>query len=153
MLPSVSAEPACGDPLRAGHLWIRVKLGMSDNEPCGRRIRYIPGHLASGTMRGSREPVFGRPSTVFFVIISLDDSMRCNGVVTADKGTEPFCVFLQFLSRLIRSRLAALRHRSPQYLAGKREAKLSNVQANQNLLAAPEGAPLGCKPLHGPAQG
>src|SRR5215831_2987211 len=89
----------------------------------------------------------------FFVIISLDDSMRCNGVVTADKGTEPFCVFLQFLSRLIRSRLAALRHRSPQYLAGKREAKLSNVQANQNLLAAPEGAPLGCKPLHGPAQG
>ena len=47
MLPSVSAEPACGDPLRAGHLWIRVKLGMSDNEPCGRRIRYIPGHLAA----------------------------------------------------------------------------------------------------------
>src|SRR5262249_61188185 len=64
-----------------------------------------------------------------------------------------FAFFLQFLSRLIRSRLAALRHRSPQYLAGKREAKLSNVQANQNLLAAPEGAPLGCKPLHGPAQG
>src|SRR5262249_2405383 len=36
---------------------------------------------------------------------------------------------------------------------GKREAKLSDVQANQNLQAAPEGAPLGCKPLHGPAQG
>src|SRR6516162_9512661 len=33
---------------------------------------------------------------------------------------------------------------------GKREAKLSDVQANQNLQAAPEGAPLGCKPLHGP---
>jgi hypothetical protein len=66
---------------------------MSDNEPSGRRIRYIPGHLASGTMRGAREPAFGRPSTVFFVIISLDDSMRCKGGVTADKGTEPFCVF------------------------------------------------------------
>jgi hypothetical protein len=36
---------------------------------------------------------------------------------------------------------------------GKREAKLSDVQANQNLQAAPEGARPGCKPLCGAAQG
>jgi len=33
----------------------------------------------------------------FFVIISLDDSMRCKGVVTADKGTGAFLRFFAIL--------------------------------------------------------
>src|SRR5215831_2201767 len=31
----------------------RIKFAMSEREPSGRLIRYIPGHFESGTMRGS----------------------------------------------------------------------------------------------------
>lgn len=31
-----------------------VRLTITDSEPSGRRSRYMPGHLSSGMMRGSR---------------------------------------------------------------------------------------------------
>jgi hypothetical protein len=39
----------------------RVRFNMSERLPSGRLMRHIPGHLASGTMRGSRTGFLGDP--------------------------------------------------------------------------------------------
>jgi hypothetical protein len=103
----------------------RVMLTMSVSDPSDRLIRYMPGHLESGTMRGSRSGFLGDPRPVFSSLQDIETSTEFSACPTLDKGLLPSMLFGAFCPtlegpirpRARRASCAACRQYVPQYRA------------------------------------
>ena len=72
------------DDARASRTLVRFTISVS--VPSGRLMRHIPGHLASGTMRGSRTGFLGDPRPVFSPLQGIETSTEFSACPTLDKG-------------------------------------------------------------------
>src|SRR5262249_18493468 len=100
----------------------RVRFIMLESEPSGRRTRYMPGHLGSGTMRGSKTGFLGEARPVFSGLETIVLSREISAWPTVDstwahpRSFFAFCpTFEAFRRRRLRlASCAAYRHTSEQ---------------------------------------
>src|SRR5262249_15324453 len=92
------ALEACGHshdrPRSASASLARVRLTMSVSSPPGRRMRYMPGQRASGTIRQSRFLGDPRPSSL--PAQGIDVTAEFSTCPTLDKGLRPSTLFGAF---------------------------------------------------------
>jgi hypothetical protein len=127
--PRCSRSPTTGDDLALGlhhfdghHVsasFALVRWTITDSEPSGRRRRYMPGHLSSGTMRGSsvREAGFEAREMGVVSVTRVAGAGSALGGAPVTLRTAPAGGRPALNVPLTRHRALATRHLSPQYRA------------------------------------